>query len=975
MNVGEREAQNVREESPGQAGDWRQPPLSGAVPPLPGSLRRTLLPPRAPRNGESGSFQTPSNLDCPCVHYSFPWGFVRPRGPYLPGQSPPVLPLSQPQPVSQPPQVDQRRPSPQISGIQDIQSIQQWLDRASTAKEKATSVFGVVSKVCRSTDCCESDVQRLISISFEQMVRNLDYVAASKALKATTIQERKWSTEPNGQGFRMAGKEAKGYIDKNNIDPTLLIHSVTEDGLFESRPVHAVAEESVIEQQQAAWFRQTAEAVASWADIPLYTELDTFLEHTERPYVMDGEKAVSSGHAGPAGVGRSGQMRDGLDARDWNPPVGPPLHVQGHQNTQNEMNILSQWQGNGDTTPILVKEGYFVSTGTFDRRSNTTWNDPYPRYDGDTNLPWTEHEEIMVSAPTMAVMARDVLGDFNLPDEGTLRKVPRAAKATSSTKNGDGPVTAGATSGDSPKLASTKPAEKTPSSAPSCFCGDPCERKGSAGGKAYFGCQHSKCLAHIPMTDFVMPISNNDDSGTIVEGAQLPTAMPGSADDRTRENAESDSGVHSKSKSGAEASPNGNRKGHDDTAASPKRPPSPVRRVACDDRGATARLSRRIDNVSLPPLRNPENMMIALSRKSKRPRHAEDDGAAPSMEQMIQKELALVPAELRCRKPDPSGQGRVCLTSLKPGIDGAGPSKHPARCRYKPRTVVDDPTNPMDSYLGADARGNRKWAEGAETANDHVATQRSNSGKRVSESVRLGKPHWDGQGLLHREFAALSAKKIAASYRCSSAFPLMRYKEQKREFASQSEALRTHPMLHAGVVGDTDFGSCDVVPEDPDDAKLPAYKEEATGLFARHHLTAGSSVAELIGETISAAEAKRREGEYASLVASGGLKLTNIVGDNRGHLDQARGLMFNLNEHWVLDTTRAGSSARFARRIKDGNCRLAVAEDPAGAMHIYLQAISDVSEGEEITIRSVQGFGSNHGRSVPALAGKAWQRC
>jgi SET domain-containing protein len=64
-------------------------------------------------------------------------------------------------------------------------------------------------------------------------------------------------------------------------------------------------------------------------------------------------------------------------------------------------------------------------------------------------------------------------------------------------------------------------------------------------------------------------------------------------------------------------------------------------------------------------------------------------------------------------------------------------------------------------------------------------------------------------------------------------------------------------------------------------------------------------------------------------------------------------MMLNLNESWVLDATRAGSSARFARRIKDGNCRLAAAKDPAGAMHIYLQAISDVSEGEEITIRSV----------------------
>ncbi len=361
------------------------------------------------------------------------------------------------------------------------------------------------------------------------------------------------------------------------------------------------------------------------------------------------------------------------------------------------------------------------------------------------------------------------------------------------------------------------------------------------------------------------------------------------------------------------------------------------------------------------------------------------------MEQMIQKELALVPAELRCRKPDPSGQGRVCLTSLKPGIDGAGPSKHLARCRYKPRTVgqmsceashgktphevphpcrpannvetsddsdpshgctasEDDITEPVDSSPRDNARGNLEGLGGAAMAKDHVATQRRDSGKRLSESVKLGKPHWDGQGLLHREFAALSAKKIAASSKCSSVFPLMGWNEQKREFASQSEALRTHPMLHAAIVGDTDFGCCDVGPEDPD---VQSYKEEATGLFARQHITAGSSVAELVGETVSVAEAKRREGEYASLIASGGLALTNIVGDNRGHLHQARGMMLKLNESWALDATRAGSSARFARRTRDGNCRLAVAEDPAGAMHIYLQAISDVSEGEEVTIRGV----------------------
>ena len=56
----------------------------------------------------------------------------------------------------------------------------------------------------------------------------------------------------------------------------------------------------------------------------------------------------------------------------------------------------------------------------------------------------------------------------------------------------------------------------------------------------------------------------------------------------------------------------------------------------------------------------------------------------------------------------------------------------------------------------------------------------------------------------------------------------------------------------------------------------------------------------------------------------------------------------------VLDPPgKAGRGARFARRTKDGNCRLATVKDPAGAMHVYLQAISDLSHAEEITIQSV----------------------
>ena len=62
---------------------------------------------------------------------------------------------------------------------------------------------------------------------------------------------------------------------------------------------------------------------------------------------------------------------------------------------------------------------------------------------------------------------------------------------------------------------------------------------------------------------------------------------------------------------------------------------------------------------------------------------------------------------------------------------------------------------------------------------------------------------------------------------------------------------------------------------------------------------------------------------------------------------------YEINGNWVLDATKVGSSARFARRTKEGNCRLTVVEDPAGAMHVYLQAISDLSKDEEITIQSV----------------------
>ena len=1115
-------AQNAREESPGQVGDWRHAPLFGSVPALHGSQ----LPPRAPRNGEWGTIQNPSNISSPSMHPPFQWGqprgVVRPQSLYLPGQSPPV-PLNQSQPVSQSPQIHQRRPRSGCSSLQKMQGIQQWLDRATVANQKAKEIFSLVSKVCSPTDCSASDVQRLISISFEQLVRNLDYIAATKALKAAAIQERLWSTEPNGQGFRMAGKEAKGYIDKNSIDPTRLIYSVTEDGLNESRPAHTVAEESVIEQQQASSFRQAAKDAAIMADIPLYTVLDNFLQQAERQYAIEGEKALSSGRPPPAVVPQSIHAQDaGLEISPEIPSGGPSSRAQGHYNAHEGTNPPSYAQGNGcDLPPILVKEGFLVSTGTFDRRSHNTWNDLSPRFDGGiTNLPWSGHEEIMVSGPAIAVMAGGVLDDFNLPGDGTLIKDSRPAKSRSSTKDGDGRGVAGGTTGDSRNPAPEGAAEKSPSSIPSCFCGITCERKDVAGCMAYFGCKHSKCPAQIPIEEITMPNSNNDDSGTLIKvspeangnpskkkrrGASSLPAMHGGdtvtakkkgcAEHGTKANIKLNPRVNSKGKNRTKASPKRKRKGDNDVASSPDGPRrNPVRKSArkvsdakankskLDDAASPRVTSTDMTNFSSPKAKRPPGRPARLGRPPAAavgsPTKAFTEDMEQSIERMIEEELALLPAGMRCRKSDPYGLGRICLQSLRPGIDGSGPSSHVGRCRFKPRNArklprgvsegpkafggsntglppktspgvrplgkathdvplarpdasnagqvddlghsrggaapsddaasEDDPTELVDTRAasalqnelgiqmdapnfpgasrapphshitsvpaidteqteetgkdpqsevnmgGREEAARAEEAEGAERAEGYVSTARSDSGNRLSESIKLGKPHWDGQGVLHREFVALSVKKIAVSYGCSSVLPHSVWVEQKKEFVSQCEALQANPMLHAAIIGETDFvGGCSVDPQDPKDASPPAYEEEATGLFASEHMKAGSPVAELIGETVSVAEAKRREGEYASLIASGGLTLANIVGDNRGHLEQPRGLMFNLNDSWVLDATRAGSSARFARRTKDGNCRLAVVNEPAGATHVYLQAISDLSKDEEITIQSV----------------------
>jgi len=458
-----------------------------------------------------------------------------------------------------------------------LQGTQEWCERSAVASEKGKAIFGAVNRVFQSSDWGLSDVQSLLSIHLEQPVRSLDRLAAHQALKAAAVQERQWSTEPNGQGFRMTGREAKGYIDRNNIDPTRLLFSASDEGIPESRSAQSIAEESSSELQKAALLRQAAKEAASLVGIPLYTDLDNFVEQAEQQYAggslpVEDERAVSAGQqqqegaaVHPAGAMQPPQhplsqhasqhqsphalyvpqhsplgVQAGQPALPTQPAQPAHLGLSAHLGTSaHQPHAIPLNHGPGELPPIIVKDANLMSTGTFDRRSQSTWNDMSPRfYDGGVlNLPWAGQEEMMVSGPTMATTA--AMEDFNSPIEGVLAKATGASRSSGSTKEGDGRgtgavgaalgtamgTTVGTAVGGMPGnrpgdelVAAMRPPQADGHTMPTplCFCGTVCERSTTPGGAVYYGCKASKCGAQIPVSPgapgFAHPRGAGDDS-------------------------------------------------------------------------------------------------------------------------------------------------------------------------------------------------------------------------------------------------------------------------------------------------------------------------------------------------------------------------------------------------------------------------------------------------------------------------------
>ena len=862
-----------------------------------------------------------------------------------------------------------------------FQSIQGWYERSAAAFEKSKQIFDIIAKVCESPDCTQSDRDRLLSISNERMVRNLDFLAAAQAFKSSIVQEKRWSTEPRGQGFRTVAKDVKGLVESNAIDAVRPLYAMNKDGSLESKAAEVIAAESESHEMKAIAMRQQAERTAQILGIPLYSELDNFLEQAEQQYLQNGEKA--------------GQQQQQIQPQTQmaRPLCVPQSSLGGHLYGHAELPL----------PPILVKEGHLASTCTFDRRSHNTWNDMSPRFDGGVpNLPWVGHEEMLVGGPTMAAMTADVLDDFNSADG--LLKDNEVEKASSSAKekervgggtveNGEGLDEAGdrdeggesehreradaVASGVRANIDADRVANDA--SRPSCFCGVTSERMVTAAGMAYFGCKESKCGARIPVADVPKPQSANEDSGTLIKinsevianssikkkrrrAASLPGRTEGAA----------------KAKSSNKGGATKNKKDENEAATSPGEQlvgvmPGPAAKYPTKQPPRVPAKQRR----QVQAIKTPTVQPTCISPRQ-------------SLKELIAEELASVPEELRCKKVSPDKSGRVCLRSLRVPVDGTSPRGHLGRCRYNPKKAVQshrgasdgcgtstsnvsspatfssidpppcsvnksgNPTIPDPSSKADNPEECAKASPLAELSGEDEAASR----KKASEALlaQSSKAYADGQDLLRREFEALSVDKIAATFGCSTNLPLAEWSKQKKEFMSQSEAIRNNPPLHASVVGKMDH--IKVLPQklwqdlaSRERGGTQVYKEGASGLLATAQVAAGDPVAELLGETVSVYEAKRRNLEYESIVESeGGFALKNVVGEDRGCLTHAGRLMFRLNDDWVLDATRAGSSARFTNHSETPSCLLGVAKDPAGAVHLILQAAVDLAPGMEITL-------------------------
>jgi len=159
-------------------------------------------------------------------------------------------------------------------------------------------------------------------------VRQLDFNAASQAVRLSDLEERKWSTSPQGHGFRTHARDIPKYIDINSLDVRFLsavashscgmllsfisyelndlyetqlclqatstMYSIDDHGVHRS----AIDIASDLEElrKKADDTKQLALSTAREYDIPLNDHGDSFLEYADQIYILDTDDCPSGQH-------------------------------------------------------------------------------------------------------------------------------------------------------------------------------------------------------------------------------------------------------------------------------------------------------------------------------------------------------------------------------------------------------------------------------------------------------------------------------------------------------------------------------------------------------------------------------------------------------------------------------------------------------------------------------------------------------
>ena len=392
-----------------------------------------------------------------------------------------------------------------------------WYERSAACYEKSKEIFDYISKRCESQECTHADQEKLVHITKERTVRQLDFNAASQAMKANEMAEKRWSTEPLGAGFRTFAKDLRGLIDNNSIDATRLMYPMLDDAdPCEAENIAAVVEEL---DKRAGFMKQYAESTAQVYGIPLHSQSDNFLEYAEHAYLSEDTDGMYSGPLG-------GEDAQGLKQKDAFHPPNAVLRHGDASKIQLPQTSLAQFASKGDVPQnlagvdgkpatnasaealksksnpqinnMLVKEGPVNSMGTFDIRSNHWWT---PTGDG-----FSPKLESMGMGITPWGINDDIFGgtdQYGLEEHSSgvkdAKKSLATAEKTCSSKEESRPSEADALKADGQGTEEGHFDDEKGLEGPMCYCGVNCEKRETQEGLAFWGCKKSKCGAQMPI--------------------------------------------------------------------------------------------------------------------------------------------------------------------------------------------------------------------------------------------------------------------------------------------------------------------------------------------------------------------------------------------------------------------------------------------------------------------------------------------